>query len=154
MTSFPAATTAPSASDQLRAVLATVDKLATQVDKLADCADAIADLASSVQAKLPAILKQLHEEAAEDNIFMRAIPKSPAEVAADHARAADGSRPWWVVFVGREPGIYDTVEEANRQVKGCPNQECRRKGSKQEALNFYELMYGKDRVQKWVELVE
>ncbi|KAJ6617322.1 hypothetical protein B0H10DRAFT_2218661 [Mycena sp. CBHHK59/15] len=128
MTTIPSA--APTARDGLRAVVTTVRKLLNK-------ATALTRIAEELNDKLPEILDQLNEEATEDNIFVREVPKTPAQVAALHTSASEGTRPWWVVFIGREPGIYDTVEAANDQIKGCPNQEYRRKGSKPEVLAFY-----------------
>ncbi|KAJ6537889.1 hypothetical protein B0H19DRAFT_1078996 [Mycena capillaripes] len=104
--------------------------------------------------KLPGILTRLAEEAAEDNIFVRAVPKTAAQVAVQHAQAPDGPRSWWVVYIGREPGIYPTLEDADLQIKGCPNQQYRRKGSKKEALAYYKLLHEANEVEKWVELID
>ncbi|KAJ7653999.1 hypothetical protein DFH06DRAFT_1133578 [Mycena polygramma] len=149
MTSFPvpAATTAPSAHEELRAVIATVTDLLDKAHALTTCAQDLYD-------RLPGLVDLINEEAADDNVFVRAPAKSPAEVEAEHATESEGSRPWWVVFVGREPGLYTTIEAANLQIKGCPGQEYRRKSSKEEALAFYTLMDSKKLVEKWVELVE
>ncbi|KAJ6466507.1 hypothetical protein DFH09DRAFT_1097861 [Mycena vulgaris] len=148
-TAAPAPTTAPAptARDELKAALATVSKLLTRAHSVVRTAEELND-------KLPAILARLNVEEAADNVFVRAVAKTPQQVAAKHANEPEGSRPWWVVFVGREPGLYTTVEEANLQIKGCPGQEYRRKTSKPEALAFYELMYSTGKVEKWVELVE
>ncbi|KAJ7921489.1 hypothetical protein B0H13DRAFT_2318386 [Mycena leptocephala] len=147
MTNTPAATTALTARDELRAVITTVDKLFAR-------SIAAAHTAEGIKTKLSDILKRLNEEAAADNVFVRAVPKTPKQVVAENADAHNGSRSWWVVFVGREPGIYSTLEEANLQIKGCPGQECRCKGSKAEALAYYRMQYEGNLVQKWVEFVD
>ncbi|KAJ7657373.1 hypothetical protein DFH06DRAFT_1328185 [Mycena polygramma] len=149
MTSFPvpAATTAPSAHEELRAVIATVTELLGQ-------AHALTTVVQELYDRLPVLVDLFNEEAADDNVFVRAPAKTPAQVAAEHTNEPDGSRPWWVVFVGREPGLYTTIESANAQIKGCPGQEYRRKTSKGEALAFYELKHDQKRVEKWVELTE
>jgi hypothetical protein len=70
-------------------------------------------------------LDQLNEEAATDStylltptpisshyssdIWVRVIAKTPEEVEAMHEAVPHGSRPWWVVYVGREPGLYTTM---------------------------------------------
>ncbi|KAJ6610492.1 hypothetical protein B0H10DRAFT_2224981 [Mycena sp. CBHHK59/15] len=149
MNTLPAATTAPkgpTTCEELRAVITTTKKLLTLAHSLTHTAEELHD-------KLPAILARLNEEAAEDNVFVRVVAKTPAQVAALDSLAADGSRAWWVVFVGHDPGIYDTLEATNTQIKGCPNQEYRCKGSKQEALAFYQLMYDNKQVEKWVEVL-
>ncbi|KAJ7659736.1 hypothetical protein DFH06DRAFT_1326756 [Mycena polygramma] len=147
MTSFPAATTAPSAHEELRAVIATVTDLLDKAHALTTSAQALYD-------RLPGLVDLINEEAADNNVFVRAPAKTPAQVAAEHVSEPDGSRPWWVVFVGREPGLYTTIEAANCQIKGCRGQEYRRKASKAEALAFYTLMDKEKAVEKWVELDE
>ncbi|KAJ6462363.1 hypothetical protein C8R47DRAFT_1240003 [Mycena vitilis] len=149
MTSFPvpAATTAPSAHEELRAVIATITDLLNQAHTLTTVVQELHD-------RLPALIDLINEEAADDNVFVRVPAKTPAQVAAEHANEAEGSRPWWVVFVGREPGLYTTIESANSQIKGCPGQEYRRKTSKGEALAFYTLMDEQKKVEKWVELAD
>ncbi|KAJ6568888.1 hypothetical protein B0H19DRAFT_1065669 [Mycena capillaripes] len=147
MTSSTAATTAPTARDELRAVVTTVTKLLARTT-------ALTRMAEELNEKLPAILARLNEEAAEDHVFVRVVAKTPAQVAALHANEPDGSRHWWVVYVGREPGLYTTIEAADLQIKGCPNQQYRRKASKSEALAFYAAMHADNKVEKWVELVD
>jgi hypothetical protein len=77
---------------------------------------------------LPDILDKLDAEAAADcthsfmekernltyafgrvGVFVRGVAKSPTVVAAEHTDAPDGSRTWWVIYVGREPGLYTTM---------------------------------------------
>ncbi|KAJ7799630.1 hypothetical protein B0H14DRAFT_3491451 [Mycena olivaceomarginata] len=89
-----------------------------------------------------------------DKTWVRVVAKTPTAVATEHSSAPSGSRPWWVVFVGREPGLYSTIEAADAQIKGCPNQQYRRKADKVEALNFYVQKYNEGAVEKWVELTE
>ncbi|KAJ7858240.1 hypothetical protein B0H14DRAFT_3447367 [Mycena olivaceomarginata] len=95
----------------------------------------------------------LNEEEAEDNIWVQAVAKTPAQVAAEHANVPDGTQQWWIVYVGQEPGIYSTLEMATAQTNKCPNQQWRsRKGGKHEALDFYRARYDANEVVKWVEL--
>ncbi|KAJ7212393.1 hypothetical protein B0H12DRAFT_1079449 [Mycena haematopus] len=148
MTSDTAANTAiPTSSqrEEFMAVLGTVDQLVARSVHLARTAQ-------DLQQRLPAILDRLTEKEAADNVWVRANAKTPAQVEVEHTAAPDGSRPWWVVYVGREPGLYSTVEDADVQIKNCPNQQYRRKASKQEALAFYRQKYDAGEVSKWVEL--
>ncbi|KAJ6563503.1 hypothetical protein B0H10DRAFT_2239429 [Mycena sp. CBHHK59/15] len=131
MTNFPPATNAPTLREQVGALIITVNKLV-----LNDVQDTLDD------------------EAAADNVFVRGVAKDPAQVEAEHANSPDGSCLCWVVYIGREPGIYFTIEEADTQVKGCPNQQYRPRGSKAEALLFYKQMFHGKSVQKWVELFD
>lgn len=75
------------------------------------------------------------------------------------------------MYVGREPGIYTSVyvlfspflsaslilslisEEADLQIKGVPNQQCRRRASKSEALALYKQRHQDGLVAKMVEVI-
>jgi hypothetical protein len=95
----------------------------------------------------------------------------PAQVEHKYEAAPHGSRAWWVVFVGREPGLYTTMyvfcsplfistnvfwysisEAADRNVRNCPRQQIRHKTSKREAMAYYREMWEMQMVEKWVEL--
>ncbi|KAF8214424.1 hypothetical protein K438DRAFT_1749545 [Mycena galopus ATCC 62051] len=139
------------------AVMATVDELVV-------CTLRIQRTALDLQVKLPQILDCVaQEEAADsqaadsqaaDNTWVRAVAKTPAQVTALNDGVPDGSRHCWVVYVGREPGLYHTIEEADHQIKGCPGQQYRRKGSKTEALASYAQWFQEGKVEKWVELTD
>ncbi|KAJ7318328.1 hypothetical protein DFH08DRAFT_819935 [Mycena albidolilacea] len=156
----------PNPRRELMVVLANVDHLVIRARKLTRAAEQIQSkrLQSAVlllklnlthAEALPAILDRLNEEEAEDNIWVRAVAKTPAQVAAEHINFPDGTQQWWIVYVGREPGIYSTLEEATAQTIKCPNQQWRsRKGGKREALDFYRTRYDANEVVKWVELVQ
>ncbi|KAJ6527492.1 hypothetical protein B0H19DRAFT_1084036 [Mycena capillaripes] len=146
--SLPTATNTPNAREELAALIATADKLQLRANSLARTATLVRD-------KVHDVLRTLNEEAVADNVWVRAVAKTPDTVEAEHAAAPDGSHPWWVVFVGREPGLYTTVQDSDAQIKGCPHQQCRRRrNSKAEALFFYRRMHEQGEVVKWVELVD
>ncbi|KAJ7823227.1 hypothetical protein B0H14DRAFT_3470206 [Mycena olivaceomarginata] len=149
------------------AVLANVDHLVVRARKLTRAAE-------QIQKALPTILDRLNEEEAQDStsfsssrlpahppaffllqIFGSArVAKTPAEVAAEQANAPAGTQQWWIVYVGREPGLYSTLEEAVAQTIKCPNQQWRsRKADKRKALDYYRARYEANEVVKWVELV-
>jgi hypothetical protein len=104
--------------------------------------------------------------------WVRAVAKSAAQVTALNAGILDGSCHCWVVYVGREPGIYYTMcvsrplsllrppnsfwpsEEADQQIKSCPGQQYRHKGSKSEVLASYTQWFQEGKVEKWVELTD
>ncbi|KAJ6448771.1 hypothetical protein C8R45DRAFT_1115083 [Mycena sanguinolenta] len=171
MTTFTtAANTATDARDELTAVLATVDDLVARtaklstlavelqqkvavVDELVVCAARLSTIAVDLQEKIPVLCVSLREPEAAASIWVPDVPKTPAQVAALHANLSEGSRHLWVVYVGREPGVYTTIEAADQQIKGCPNQQYRRKTSKQEALQFYAEKYAAGAVKKYVEVI-
>ncbi|KAJ7906817.1 hypothetical protein B0H13DRAFT_2333065 [Mycena leptocephala] len=115
---------------------------------------AITTVEKLLDYQLPPLMDNLNEEVAANHVWVRVVAKTPQQVEAEHEAVPHGSRPWWVVFIGREPGLYTTIEQADLQIKGCPNQQYRRKSSKFEALSFYRLMHDNNKVEKWVELPE
>ncbi|KAJ7769738.1 hypothetical protein B0H14DRAFT_2632702 [Mycena olivaceomarginata] len=133
--------------EELMAVLATVNDLVVRSVQLTR-------VAQRLQKSVPELIARLHEQEAADHTWVRVVAKTPAEVEAEHAAAPPGSRAWWVVFIGREPGLYTTIEEADKQIKGCPNQQYRRKHDKKEALMAYAQRWQDGGVEKWVELTE
>ncbi|KAJ6479432.1 hypothetical protein C8R47DRAFT_1218990 [Mycena vitilis] len=126
--------------EALHAALARVDNLLQKAQAVTALAEELRDILENVVPE-------------SDSIFFRdPHPKTPAQVAAEYADEADGTRPWWVVYVGREPGVYTTSEAADAQTKGCPGQQQRRRESKSEALALYARHYDEDQVRKWVEV--
>ncbi|KAJ7308734.1 hypothetical protein DFH08DRAFT_975068 [Mycena albidolilacea] len=137
----------PNPRRELMAVLANVDHLVVRAWKL-NCA------AEQIQKALPAILDRLNEEEAQDNIWVRMVTKTLAEVAAEQANAPDGTQQWWIIYVGRDPGLYSTLDAAVAQTNKCPNQQWQsRKADKREALDYYRARYEANEVVKWVELL-
>ncbi|KAJ7916075.1 hypothetical protein B0H13DRAFT_2451280 [Mycena leptocephala] len=61
---------------------------------------------------------------------------------------------WYVVAVGREPGLFISSDEAEDQVKGVPNFCREKKKSRREALDFYRHKYEHREVMKLTEVVE
>ncbi|KAJ6494090.1 hypothetical protein C8R47DRAFT_1070024 [Mycena vitilis] len=151
MTTFPPATivpTTPPSHEQLGALIAIVQKLVTRADSLSRTANAVQDQLNDLLDTLD------QDEPAPDNVWVRRDAKTPEEVTAAHLNSPNGSCACWTVFVGREPGIYFTREDADAQVKGVPNQQYRRRTSKTDALFFYSQMFKENLVQKWEEVFE
>ncbi|KAJ7884215.1 hypothetical protein B0H13DRAFT_1890073 [Mycena leptocephala] len=140
-------TAAANARSEIMAVLTTVDELVARAHRLTR-------IALDLQDALPAIADRLNQQEAVDNVWVRANARTPAQVEAEHAAIPHGTRPWWVVWIGREPGLYTTVEAADAQIKGCPNQQYRRRASKVDAINLYRQKYDDGEVAKWVEFTE
>ncbi|KAJ7926578.1 hypothetical protein B0H13DRAFT_2313481 [Mycena leptocephala] len=129
MTNFP--TEPPTARQELVALLAAADKLAERA--------------------LPDILDKLDAEAAADRVFVPGWPNLP--------RLSQPSMP--MLWTALAPGGWSTSavtwplhNGANAQTKGCPNQQCRKKTSKSEALLFYQQKWGENEVRKWNEVSE
>ncbi|KAJ7818571.1 hypothetical protein B0H14DRAFT_3473648 [Mycena olivaceomarginata] len=149
---------ASSTSEELMAVFTTFDELSLRAltltrgaRELMRGADVMTHIVQDLQLRLPKALDKQNKDTAADNVWVRAVAKTPPTVTAEHTHTPDGHRIWYVVFVGREPGLYNTVEEANTQIKGCPNQQYRSRMSKCEALDAYSAKYEAGEVAKWVE---
>ncbi|KAJ7818076.1 hypothetical protein B0H14DRAFT_3474135 [Mycena olivaceomarginata] len=151
------ATNVISSREELMAAITTVDELVVRAVRLTRTAQVLTRTAEDVVRtaqdlqvmRLPILLDRQNECEAEDHIWVRATAKSPHQVGLDHANASDGQRVWYIVYVGREPGLYDTVTPRS---KGCPGQQYRRKTSKREALDFYRAKFEANEVAKWVEM--
>ncbi|KAJ7095999.1 hypothetical protein C8R43DRAFT_964418 [Mycena crocata] len=157
-------TTAPTPTQELEALLALVGRLskvsleATRLTVdiqtrlpavVALSSDAAA--AAATAAALTAHTTAITAAAAACN-FVRRTPKTPAELTA--AFPEGSGEVWYVVLIGREPGLYRTSTEADKLCNGVPGQEKAKKKSLREALAWYRDAYnapGGDGVQKWVE---
>ncbi|KAJ7818945.1 hypothetical protein B0H14DRAFT_3473397 [Mycena olivaceomarginata] len=133
---------ASSASEELMAVFATLDELSLRALTLTR-ADAMTRVAQDLQLRLPKALDKQNEDAAADNVWVRAVAKTPPTVAAEHAHVPDGHRIWLC--------CVRQAEEADTQIKGCPNQQHRCKTSKRKALDAYCAKNEAGKVAKWVE---
>ncbi|KAJ7277867.1 hypothetical protein C8J57DRAFT_1222649 [Mycena rebaudengoi] len=166
-----------------RSALANVDlaSMIALVGHLAAATVESASLAASLQNRMPAnsLGAQLVAATVESTCLAVEVQnRLPAVMAASLARSAgppftsgvaitpdaletfipaSTGEIWYVVIVGREPGLYRTPAEANSQTDGVPGQFSQKKTSHHEALAFYRDRYGlpaPEGVQKWVELPE
>ncbi|KAK7055698.1 hypothetical protein R3P38DRAFT_3170372 [Favolaschia claudopus] len=87
-------------------------------------------------------------------LFVRGIPKTPAELERDHPPGS--GEVWYVVILGREPGLYAKAADADYQCNGIPHQYKVKKTSRTDAISCYRSLYngpeGKG-VEKWNEVV-
>ncbi|KAJ6626304.1 hypothetical protein B0H10DRAFT_1941868 [Mycena sp. CBHHK59/15] len=84
--------------------------------------------------------------------FVQGMPRTPDQVDAAHPPGTNDDQAWHVVCIGREPGLYASVAEADAQVSGVPNQFRQKKASRVEALAFYRLKYTDRKVEKWTQV--
>ncbi|KAJ7264658.1 hypothetical protein C8J57DRAFT_1718543 [Mycena rebaudengoi] len=111
-------------------------------------------LAIEVQNRLPALMAATVDRSGGPP-FTSGIPISPD--ALETFIPPNTGEIWYVVIVGREPGLYRTPTEANAQTDGVPGQFSQKKTSRREALAFYRERFGNPPphgVHKWVELAE
>ncbi|KAJ7686239.1 hypothetical protein B0H17DRAFT_1204448 [Mycena rosella] len=70
------------------------------------------------------------------------VALTPAQLEAKFGPAGLGDDlPWQVVCIGREPGLYASVDDANDQLNRVPNQFRAKKQTRVEALAFYRHRY-------------
>ncbi|KAJ7124042.1 hypothetical protein C8R43DRAFT_945014 [Mycena crocata] len=146
-----AATTAPTPAEELAAVLAQVavmTKLSVDITKMSIdlhqripvlVARSAAAAAAAAPPPAPAVAAPL---------FIEGVARTPAQLEAAFPPGHGDKLPWYVVCIGREPGLYATSDESERQVNGIPRQFRIRKGSRVEALNFYRERYEEQAVSK------
>ncbi|KAJ6566708.1 hypothetical protein B0H19DRAFT_1257900 [Mycena capillaripes] len=77
---------------------------------------------------------------------------TPDEMETAFPSGPNESGVWYVVCVGRQPGLYFNSLEADEQVKGVPNQFCQKKTSRREALDFYHYKFDRNEVKKLTEV--
>ncbi|KAJ7683775.1 hypothetical protein B0H17DRAFT_1226607 [Mycena rosella] len=81
-------------------------------------------------------------------MFLHGPPRTPDQMDALFPPGFGDHQAWYVVVVGREPGLYGSSVETDAQVNGIPNQFRRRKTSCCEALDFYCQEYNARRIDK------
>ncbi|KAJ7649205.1 hypothetical protein B0H17DRAFT_1215419 [Mycena rosella] len=89
-----------------------------------------------------------------DLLWVQGVPLTPDQLEAQFPPGLGDDLSWQVVCMGREPGLYASVDDANDQVNRVPNQSREKKKSRAEALTFYCIRYGKGKVEKWNEVPE
>ncbi|KAJ7843311.1 hypothetical protein B0H14DRAFT_2585769 [Mycena olivaceomarginata] len=104
-----------------------------------------------VNDKLPNVVR-LQVEAALTEIgatvptFTQGVAPTPAELEAQFPPGRGDNQAWYVVCIGRKPGLYSTCDEANEQVLGVPDQSRRKVVGRVPALAYYRQMYDLQRV--------
>ncbi|KAJ7155293.1 hypothetical protein C8R46DRAFT_1041460 [Mycena filopes] len=78
--------------------------------------------------------------------FLEGTPATPNELAAAFTDAAQAHSYYWVVTIGREPGLYLTDGAATDQTRGVPNQFQQRLPGLDMALAFYRNAYDQNKV--------
>ncbi|KAJ7776199.1 hypothetical protein B0H16DRAFT_1449641 [Mycena metata] len=107
-------------------------------------------------AKLPgvinaAIAAQVAPVAAPILAWVRLMPRTPDEVDAAHPALPAGTaeKAYHVVTTGREPGLYDDIDESDYQVLGVPHAKRRKITGLAAALAYYRAKYAAQEVAKW-----
>ncbi|KAJ6539874.1 hypothetical protein DFH09DRAFT_1323424 [Mycena vulgaris] len=144
-------TTSPTPAQELAALVAKVAalfKLALEMMKLTmDIDDAIPNVVASQVAEAVAATQPLVPQ------FVEGVASTPAQMDAMFPPGFGDHQPWYVVIVGREPGLYGSSVRADAEVNGVPGQFRQKKSSRIEALAFYRNRYNDNAVIKLNEVV-
>ncbi|KAK7028435.1 hypothetical protein R3P38DRAFT_3519159 [Favolaschia claudopus] len=106
-----------------------------------------------INEKFPRIIHDIVDSAVagalrdSDPLFVITEAPSPADV---EGKLADGNEnaPYYVVCVGREPGLYLDSAIADDQVRGVPDQARRKITGRTAALNHYRDMYNQGKAKR------
>ncbi|KAJ7694776.1 hypothetical protein B0H17DRAFT_1198937 [Mycena rosella] len=146
-----------SSSQEMNALITLVARLCRGGPSEAAAAVAVEATATTAKAAAEAVAAANAGTASHnddpDPVWVRRTPITPAALAARHP---DGTgEVWYVVTIGREPGLYRTPDEANAQCDGVPFQQKEKRKTRSEALAWYASRYNAadgEGVQKWVEV--
>ncbi|KAJ6570823.1 hypothetical protein DFH09DRAFT_1312866 [Mycena vulgaris] len=168
MSNLPQATSAPTPAQELAALVAQVADLSQlALDLTAKCIDINQQLPIVVASQVAAAVAELTRTfffsflcytlayllAIADVEFVEGVAITPDALEALFPPGVGDYQSWYVVCIGREPGLYPSSEEADDQVTGVPHQFRRKKNGRQEALNFYRAKYVSGQVVKMTEAV-
>ncbi|KAJ6517578.1 hypothetical protein DFH09DRAFT_1098968 [Mycena vulgaris] len=85
--------------------------------------------------------------------FMHGTARTPDQMDALFPPGLGDHQHWYVVIVGREPGLYNSSVAADAEVNGVPGQFRQKKASRVEALAFYRNRYNDSAVAKISEVI-
>ncbi|KAJ7112731.1 hypothetical protein C8R44DRAFT_882481 [Mycena epipterygia] len=149
MTNNLQATTAPTPQQELAALVAKVAALSNlALDLTRQCIDINQDLPRVVPLQVTAAVGKL----TADVEFVEGVAITPDALDALFPPGVGDYQPWYVVCVGRKPGLYPSSHEANDQVLGVPHQFRRKKSGRAEALAFYRAKHVAGQVAKMTEV--
>ncbi|KAJ7480530.1 hypothetical protein B0H11DRAFT_2233306 [Mycena galericulata] len=135
----PDATNTPTPEEELAALVAQVGALSKlALDMTRSCIDISDSIPRIVRAQVDAAIAKILPPGP---LFFRSVAPTPAQIEARFPPGTGDNQPWYVVCIGRSPGLYATSQEADDQVNGVPNQSRKKKDSRQEALLYYRSQY-------------
>ncbi|KAJ7478927.1 hypothetical protein FB451DRAFT_1395542 [Mycena latifolia] len=143
------ATIAPTPAEELVALVAKVTAMSRQaLDLTVKCLDVSHELPRVVAAQVAAAVADFTSDVA----FVEEVAPTPDELDALFPPGTGDSQTWYVVSIGRQPGLYASPHDADDQVRGVPHQGRRKKDGRAEALAYYRTMYENNLVRKMVEI--
>ncbi|KAJ6547987.1 hypothetical protein DFH09DRAFT_1087450 [Mycena vulgaris] len=146
-----APTNSPTPAQELAALVAKVaalSKLALDMTKLTmDINDAVPGVIASQVTQAVDVLTPTAPQ------FMHGTARTPDQMDALFPPGVGDHQLWYVVIVGREPGLYNSSVAADAEVNGVPGQFRQKKASRVEALAFYRNRYNDSAVAKISEVI-
>ncbi|KAJ7067682.1 hypothetical protein B0H15DRAFT_806673 [Mycena belliarum] len=146
MAPYPATTTATPEMAALVAQISTLSKLALDMTK--HCITLNESIPAVVAAQVDAILNPPSSPK-----FAEARALTPDELATRFPPGQGETQTYYVVCVGRQPGLYTSADDATAQISGVPNYIREKKKGRLEALNFYRTLYNRREVHKLVDVI-
>ncbi|KAJ7866847.1 hypothetical protein B0H14DRAFT_3442239 [Mycena olivaceomarginata] len=127
-----------------------VDKAMSKLalDMTRHCIDLTDKIPRVVRAQVEAAVAEVHPPVA----FSQGIAPTPAQLEAQFPSGRGDNQAWYVVCIGRQPGLYATADEADAQVLGVPDQYRRKVVGRIPALAYYRQMYDLQRVMRLTEI--
>ncbi|KAJ7870319.1 hypothetical protein B0H14DRAFT_3440151 [Mycena olivaceomarginata] len=123
-----------------------VSKLA--LDMTRHCIDLTDKIPRVVRAQVEAAVAEVRPP----TTFSQGIAPTPAQLEAQFPSGRGDNQAWYVVCIGRQPGLYATADEADAQVLGVPDQYRRKVVGRIPALVYYRQMYDLQRVMRLTEI--
>ncbi|KAK7053968.1 hypothetical protein R3P38DRAFT_3171426 [Favolaschia claudopus] len=80
--------------------------------------------------------------------FVQGVAPTPDEMETTFQPGNGDNQNWYVVCVGRMPGLYPDPDSANAQVLGVPDQSRRKVSGRAAALAYYRQMYDDNKVMR------
>ncbi|KAJ7774397.1 hypothetical protein B0H14DRAFT_2965332 [Mycena olivaceomarginata] len=118
------------------------------LDMTRHCIDLTDKIPRVVRAQVEAAIAEVSPPTA----FVQGVAPTPAQLEAQFPLGRSDNQAWYVVCIGRQPGLYATPDEADAQVLGVPNQSRRKVVGRVPALAYYRQMYDLQRVMRLTEI--
>ncbi|KAJ7116914.1 hypothetical protein C8R44DRAFT_738784 [Mycena epipterygia] len=116
--------------------------LVAKVDALSKLALDMTKLTIDINTAIPvAVTAQVALVTPPAPAFVHGHPRTPGQMEIAFPAGTGDQQSWYVVTVGREPGLYGSSAEADAQVTGIPGQFRQKKSNRLEALAFYRHRY-------------
>ncbi|KAJ7182793.1 hypothetical protein C8R43DRAFT_940888 [Mycena crocata] len=134
------------------------DNLLATVAGLAQMSLAMTKHCLDLQTRLPGVvtaavangMAALTPRSASPIVWIKGEPRTPEELEIDHPAGIADDVSYHVVYQGREPGLYLSVDDSDKMVNGVPHGKRLKQKGRIAALNYYRDRWDRQLVIKWV----